>query len=58
LSTAETALGASFSLHRVKLLQSYLTGELSLSAAMDQMQDVLTRAARDARRWLAVAQQH
>jgi hypothetical protein len=56
LSTAEIALGPAVQLQRCKMLQSYLTGQISLSGAMDQMQLALTRAAKQARRWLAVAQ--
>jgi ABC-type glycerol-3-phosphate transport system substrate-binding protein len=56
LSTAETALGPSVQLQRTKLLQSYLTGQLSLGTAMSQMEPALMRAARQARQWLQVAQ--
>lgn len=56
LSTAETALGSAVQIQRTKLLQSYLTGQIPLDSAMDQMQSALTLAARQAQRWLRVAQ--
>jgi len=58
LPFALTALGPSVQLTRVKLMQSYLSGQVSLDTAMGQMQSALERAARQAKRWLAVAQQH
>jgi hypothetical protein len=56
LSTAETALGAAFQVQRSKLMTQYLTNQTSLSSATDQVQRALTMAAKQARRWLAVAQ--
>lgn len=55
LATAQTALGPALQLKRTKVLQSYLTGQISLDAAMGEMQSAFTRAARTARRWLSAA---
>jgi ABC-type glycerol-3-phosphate transport system substrate-binding protein len=58
LSTAETALGPNLQLQRTKLLGAYLTDQMPLSQAMSQMQIALNNAARQARRYVAVAQRH
>ena len=58
LATANTALGPALQVQRTKLLQSYISGQTSLSSSMDQMQLALNEAARRARRWLAIAQKH
>lgn len=52
ISEAETALGPGFEQSQVKVMQSYVDGQLSLAQAMSQMENIFRQAALQTKTWI------